>query len=59
MRLPAYAPELNPIEHFWDELRKKLLHNRIFKSLKALEEHLAMALKILKCESNMVASIAS
>ena len=23
VRLPRYAPELNPVEHVWDELREK------------------------------------
>jgi transposase len=23
LRLPAYAPELNPQEHVWDEVREK------------------------------------
>lgn len=25
LRLPPYAPELNPMEHVWDELREKFL----------------------------------
>jgi phage-related minor tail protein len=45
------------IEHVWDELREKFFHNRVFKSLNALGEHLAMALKTLECESSMVGSI--
>lgn len=31
--LPAYAPELNPQEHVWDELREKAFPNRVFESL--------------------------
>jgi len=34
--LPPYAPELNPVEHVWDELREKYFHNRVFDSLDAL-----------------------
>lgn len=30
MRLPAYAPELNPEEHIWDEIREKEFPNRVF-----------------------------
>src|SRR5215469_1008321 len=30
---PAYSPELNPVEHIWDELREKYFHNRNFSSL--------------------------
>jgi transposase len=45
LQLPPYAPELNPIEHVWDELREKYFHNRVFKSIDALENHLMDALK--------------
>jgi transposase len=38
--LPPYSPELNPVEHIWDELREKGFHNRVFSSLDALEDHL-------------------
>jgi transposase len=33
---PAYSPELNPVEHLWDEIREKAFHNRIFPSLDAV-----------------------
>ena len=59
LKLPAYAPELNPIEHVWDELREKFFHNRVFKSLDALEDHLAMALKTLEDNPNTVGSTVS
>ncbi len=26
---PAYSPELNPVEHIWEELREKHFHNRV------------------------------
>ena len=55
--LPPYAPELNPIEHVWDELREKFFHNRVFDSLDALEEHLALALKTLETDPGTVNSI--
>jgi transposase len=54
-----YAPELNPIEHIWDELREKFFHNRVFKSLAALEEHLTLALKTLEEDHDRVESIVS
>ncbi len=31
--LPAYSPELNPIERAWWYMRKKITHNRYIKSL--------------------------
>lgn len=42
--LPAYAPELNPVEHLWDDLREKSFHNRVFDSIESLEAHLEQAL---------------
>jgi transposase len=48
--LPPYAPELNPQEHVWDELREKHFHNRAFDSMDALEEQLISGLSAM--ESN-------
>ena len=59
LTLPPYAPELNPIEHVWDELREKFFHNRVFKSLEALEDHLAAALKAWEQDPKVIASIVS
>lgn len=52
--LPPYAPELNPVEHLWDELREKHFHNLAFDSLDALEDHLEHALNVM--ESNCAAT---
>lgn len=30
--LPAYSPELNPIESFWKKTRRNVTHNRYFES---------------------------
>lgn len=59
LRLPPYAPELNPMEHVWDELREKHFHNRVFNSLDALENQLAMALKDAELDSSTIGSIVS
>lgn len=37
--LPAYSPELNPVERFFEELRRRIA-NRTFNSLSELEEAL-------------------
>ena len=55
--LPPYAPELNPVEHIWDELREKYFHNRVFDSLDALEDHLELALKQFESDPERVHSI--
>jgi transposase len=55
--LPPYAPELNPVEHVWDELREKFFHNLVFDSLDALEDQLEVALKTLEFRHETVRSI--
>jgi transposase len=57
MYLPPYAPELNPIEHVWDDLREKFFHNRVFDSLDALENQLEIGLKTLEDNPEKVCSI--
>ena len=55
--LPAYSPELNPVEHLWDELREKGFHNRVFSSLDALEDHLVDELAKLESVPEITHSI--
>ena len=55
--LPPYAPELNPQEHVWDELREKYFHNRAFDSLEALEAHLEQGLAQLENQPGKMQSL--
>lgn len=55
--LPPYSPELNPVEHLWDELREKAFHNRVFDSIDALEDHLEASLRTLENDHDRVHSI--
>jgi len=59
LKLPPYAPELNPVEHVWDELREKFFHNRTFHSLDALEDQLTLALNTLALDPDRISSIVS
>jgi transposase len=47
---PAYSPELNPVEHIWEELREKAFSNRIFVSLEAVIDTLCD--QLLRLEGN-------
>ena len=40
MHEPAYSPEVDPVEHLWEELREKHFHNRLFSSLDFLTDEL-------------------
>lgn len=57
LSLPPYSPELNPVEHLWDDLREKSFHNRVFDSLDALENHLEVALLNMELDHQRVQSI--
>ena len=41
---PAHSPELNPVEHIWEELREKSFPNKAFRSLDDVEEALCEGL---------------
>ena len=56
-KLPPYSPELNPVEHLWDELREKSFPNLVFDSLDALEGHLESALREMENDIARVRSI--
>ena len=45
VKLPPYSPELNPVEHLWDELREKEFANRVFENLGAVIAQAARGLK--------------
>lgn len=49
--IPQYAPELNPVELIWRELRKEYFNNEMFESLDQVEERLALALKNYACDN--------
>jgi transposase len=55
--LPPGSPQLNPVEHLWDEVREKWFANRVFDSMDAVEEQLLTALKTLEEDSPRVASL--
>ena len=56
---PAYRPEVNPVEHLWEELREKYLHNRLFSSLDSLIEVLCQGLNELTDDKERLRSIMS
>lgn len=55
---PPYSPELNPVEHLWEDLREKWFANVMFDSLDAVEDRLVEALAALEGDPARVASLA-
>ena len=55
--LPPYSPQLNPMEHIWDEVREKWFANEVFDSLDGVEDRLVAALVALERNQDLVASI--
>ena len=47
IKQPPYSPELNPVEHIWEDLREKEFHNRALGSLDEVEEALCCGINRL------------
>jgi hypothetical protein len=54
---PAYSPELNPVEHIWDEIREKAFPNRAFSSLDAVTDTLCNQLMELENNEQLLRSM--
>ncbi len=57
LALPPYAPELNPQEHVWDELREKEFPNRVFNHLDAVIRQLQQGLPRLATDQERLRSL--
>jgi transposase len=55
--LPPYAPELNPQEHIWDELREKEFPNRVYDRMEQVTEQLDAGIPRLCADHARVRSI--
>ncbi len=54
---PPYSPELNPIEHLWEDLREKHFWNETFDSMSAVESAMVIALRTLEEDRESVQSM--
>lgn len=57
VHLPAYSPELNPVEHLWLYLKERFLSHRIFDDQHDIVEACAKAWNDLKAEAGRIASL--
>ncbi len=53
--LPPYSPELNPVEHSWEHIRKSGFRNKAFNSIEAVEDQLMESLQALESDPASVA----
>ena len=57
--LPPYAPELNPKENIWDEIREKIFKNYALKSIDAVRAKLNAAIGYIDRNPKLVKPITS
>ena len=57
LRLPPYAPELNPQEHVWDELREKEFPNRVYADMSNVRAQLEAGLPRLASNRQALRSL--
>jgi transposase len=55
--LPAYSPELNPVERVWLYLRERFLSHRVLESYKAVLDAACRAWNALAAETGRLASL--
>lgn len=54
---PPYSPEVNPVEHIWDEIKEKNLHNKKFNSLAETMDVVCKGLNDLSAKYEYVKSM--
>ncbi len=54
---PAYSPELNPVEHVWEEVREKHLPNLALASLDDVIDKVCAGLNQLEADSERLRSM--
>lgn len=55
--LPAYSPELNPVELLWWQMRDKYLSNQVFETADELDIDVAKAWCAVTCEPENIRSL--
>lgn len=57
--LPPHSPELNPVEHIWDDIREKGFYNQAFRSQDDVEDRLCDQLIALENDPQRLCSLTS
>jgi len=59
LKLPAYAPELNPVENVWQFLRRNKLAHRLYDTYESIMDACCDAWNFLIAEPERIKSIAT
>lgn len=54
---PPYSPELNPVEHLWEEMREKWFANKTFSAMSAVTKTLVISLRSLEQSPRIIQSL--
>lgn len=57
IRLPPYAPELNPIENLWHYLRSHYWSNRVYEDWEALKEAAVAGMEVVGTNADRIKSV--
>lgn len=57
IRLPPYAPELNPIENLWHYLRAHYWSNRVYEDWEALKEAAVSGMEVVGTDADRIKSV--
>ena len=57
VQLPAYSPELNPIENLWHYLKSHFWSNRAYDDYEALEEAAMAAWRTAVLDTQLIKSV--
>jgi transposase len=55
---PSYSPELNPVEHLWEEIQEKWFANKTFNTMHAVIKKLVTSLRTLEQSPQQIQSLA-
>lgn len=51
MCLPPYSPELNPVERFWEHIKRYTIRNKIYVTISSLQRAVGDCVKLLSQDS--------
>lgn len=57
LHLPPYSPELNPVERFWEHIKRYTLRNKVYLTLDALKN--AVARFLCDLQKDVIESVCS